>query len=53
MKPKIGLITLGVADLARSLAFYCDGLGFAEAEHFAMADPALSTVMVPPCSSTK
>lgn len=27
MKPKIGLITLGVADLARSLAFYRDGLG--------------------------
>ena len=29
MKPKISLITLGVADLARSLAFYRDGLGFA------------------------
>jgi catechol 2,3-dioxygenase-like lactoylglutathione lyase family enzyme len=28
MKPKIGLITLGVADLKRSLAFYRDGLGF-------------------------
>jgi len=28
MKPKISLITLGVADLARSLAFYRDGLGF-------------------------
>jgi uncharacterized protein len=27
VKPKIGLITLGVADLARSLAFYRDGLG--------------------------
>ncbi|WEK45745.1 MAG: VOC family protein [Candidatus Andeanibacterium colombiense] len=27
MKPKIGLVTLGVADLARSLAFYRDGLG--------------------------
>ena len=27
MKPKIALITLGVADLARSLAFYRDGLG--------------------------
>jgi catechol 2,3-dioxygenase-like lactoylglutathione lyase family enzyme len=27
MKPKIGLITLGVADLGRSLAFYRDGLG--------------------------
>jgi uncharacterized protein len=28
MKPKIGLITLGVADIGRSLAFYRDGLGF-------------------------
>jgi catechol 2,3-dioxygenase-like lactoylglutathione lyase family enzyme len=28
MKPKISLITLGVADLARSLAFYRDGIGF-------------------------
>ncbi|WP_126173031.1 VOC family protein [Altericroceibacterium xinjiangense] len=28
MKPKIGLVTLGVADLARSVAFYRDGLGF-------------------------
>jgi len=28
VKPKIGLITLGVADLKRSLAFYRDGLGF-------------------------
>ena len=27
MKPKIGLVTLGVADLGRSLAFYRDGLG--------------------------
>ena len=27
MKPKVSLITLGVADLARSLAFYRDGLG--------------------------
>jgi len=27
MKPRIGLITLGVADLERSLAFYRDGLG--------------------------
>lgn len=27
MKPKISLITLGVADLDRSLAFYRDGLG--------------------------
>jgi catechol 2,3-dioxygenase-like lactoylglutathione lyase family enzyme len=30
MKPKIGLVTLGVADLARSRAFYRDGLGFPE-----------------------
>ena len=28
MKPKIGLITLGVTDFERSLAFYRDGLGF-------------------------
>jgi catechol 2,3-dioxygenase-like lactoylglutathione lyase family enzyme len=28
MEPRISLITLGVADLQRSLAFYRDGLGF-------------------------
>ena len=28
MKPKIGLVTLGVGDLKRSLAFYRDGLGW-------------------------
>jgi hypothetical protein len=28
MKPKISLITLGVGDFGRSLAFYRDGLGF-------------------------
>ena len=28
MKPKISLITLGVADLKRALTFYRDGLGF-------------------------
>jgi len=28
MKPKISLITLGVADIPRSVAFYRDGLGF-------------------------
>jgi catechol 2,3-dioxygenase-like lactoylglutathione lyase family enzyme len=28
LKPKIGLVTLGVADLARSLVFYRDGLGW-------------------------
>lgn len=27
MKPKVGLITLGARDLARSLEFYRDGLG--------------------------
>jgi catechol 2,3-dioxygenase-like lactoylglutathione lyase family enzyme len=28
VKPKIGLVTLGVRDLARALAFYRDGLGW-------------------------
>lgn len=28
MKPKLSIIALGVADMARSLAFYRDGLGF-------------------------
>lgn len=28
MKPKISLLTLGVADLQKSLMFYRDGLGF-------------------------
>jgi uncharacterized protein len=28
VKPKISMITLGVRDLARSLSFYRDGLGF-------------------------
>jgi uncharacterized protein len=28
MEPRISVITLGVADLARSLRFYRDGLGF-------------------------
>lgn len=28
MKPKISLITLGVADIPRAVAFYRDGLGF-------------------------
>ena len=28
MKPKVSIITLGVADLATSLRFYRDGLGF-------------------------
>ena len=28
MKPKIGIITLGVSDFQKSLAFYRDGLGF-------------------------
>lgn len=37
-----------VRDFAQSLRFYSDGLGFGEAEHFAMDDPALSTVMEVP-----
>jgi uncharacterized protein len=28
MKPRISVITLGVSDLEKSLAFYRDGLGF-------------------------
>ncbi len=28
MKPRVSIITLGVDDLAKSLAFYRDGLGF-------------------------
>src|SRR3984957_17881426 len=28
MKPKISIITLGVADIGRSVRFYRDGLGF-------------------------
>ncbi len=28
MKPRITVLTLGVADLERSLRFYRDGLGF-------------------------
>jgi catechol 2,3-dioxygenase-like lactoylglutathione lyase family enzyme len=28
MKPRITVITLGVTDLEKSLAFYRDGLGF-------------------------
>ena len=28
MKPHITLLTLGVADLERAVAFYRDGLGF-------------------------
>jgi catechol 2,3-dioxygenase-like lactoylglutathione lyase family enzyme len=44
MKPRVTLITIGVDDLARSLAFYRDGLGFptkgivgTEFEHGAVA----------------
>jgi hypothetical protein len=33
MKPKLSLITLGVADIARSLAFYRDGLGLPTHNH--------------------
>ena len=33
MKPKIGIITLGVSDLQRSLKFYRDGLGFPTHEY--------------------
>ena len=33
MKPKISIITLGVSDLKRSLAFYREGLGFPTHEY--------------------
>jgi uncharacterized protein len=33
MKPKIGIITLGVSDLKKSLNFYRDGLGFPTHEY--------------------
>ncbi|HEV2650800.1 MAG TPA: VOC family protein [Rhizomicrobium sp.] len=33
MKPKIGLVTLGVSDLPRALAFYRDGLGWPTHNH--------------------
>jgi hypothetical protein len=41
MKPKISIVTLGVADVGRSVRFYRDGLGFQthnykEGEDFAM-----------------
>lgn len=49
MKPRISVLTLGVADLQRSVAFYRDGLGFAtegiighEFEHGAVAFFGLS-----------
>lgn len=32
MKPRISMITLGVADLARAIKFYEDGLGFPRLE---------------------
>jgi catechol 2,3-dioxygenase-like lactoylglutathione lyase family enzyme len=33
MKPKIGLVSLGVRDLPRALAFYRDGLGWPTHNH--------------------
>ena len=33
MKPKISIVTLGVRDFAKSLAFYREGLGFAAHNH--------------------
>lgn len=32
MEPRIHVITLGVADVARARKFYCDGLGFSPAK---------------------
>jgi predicted enzyme related to lactoylglutathione lyase len=37
-----------VTDFEKSLRFYRDGLGFGAAEHFALDDPALDTVMEVP-----
>lgn len=33
MKPKLSIVTLGVRDFAKSLAFYRDGLGFPAPNH--------------------
>ena len=38
MKPKVSLITLGVTDFRRSLAFYRDGLGFPVHSHDATGE---------------
>ncbi|MFC4254192.1 VOC family protein [Altererythrobacter xixiisoli] len=43
MKPKISLVTLGVADLERSLAFYREGLGLQPHEY----DPDAGVVFFP------
>jgi catechol 2,3-dioxygenase-like lactoylglutathione lyase family enzyme len=40
MKPKISLVTLGVSDLEKSIAFYRDGLGLPMREKAADADVA-------------
>jgi catechol 2,3-dioxygenase-like lactoylglutathione lyase family enzyme len=44
MKPRVSLITLGVDDLARSLAFYRDGLGLST-EGIAGAESEYGTVV--------
>ena len=40
-EPRISIITLGVADMARSIAFYRDGLGFPTDASEATADWAI------------
>ena len=32
MEPRVSLLTLGVSDLERAVAFYCDGLGWPKSE---------------------
>ena len=32
MEPRVSLLTLGVSDLQRAVAFYCDGLGWPKSE---------------------
>ncbi len=41
MKPKIAMIALGVADIARSIGFYRDGLGLPLYDHQAGQDHAM------------
>lgn len=44
MKPKISIVSLGVRDFARSLAFYRDGLGF-KTHNYKAGEPHVMFVM--------